>query len=76
MKAAYDSDFDVDGAGDGDDADAGAPMDPAEPELFEFDDDDDARAGGKKVLSEKALKKARADQAKRGSCTSGRSRPS
>ena len=71
VKAAYDSDFDIDGAGDGagdgddDDADAGGPMDPAEPELFEFDDDND-RAGGKKVLSEKALKKARADQAKRG----------
>ena len=46
--------------------DAGGAMDPAEPELFEFGDDDTAGAGGKKVLSEKALKKARADQAKRG----------
>ena len=64
VKAAYDSDFDIDG--DGDDADAGGAMDPAEPELFEFGDDDTAGAGGKKVLSEKALKKARADQAKRG----------
>ena len=58
VKAAYDSDFDIDGD------DAGGAMDPAEPELFEFNDD--ARPGGKKVLSEKALKKARADQAKRG----------
>ena len=66
VKAAYDSDFDIDGDGDGDDADAGGAMDPAEPELFEFGDDDTAGAGGKKVLSEKALKKARADQAKRG----------
>ena len=64
VKAAYDSDFDIDGGGD--DADAGGAMDPAEPELFEFGDDDTAGAGGKKVLSEKALKKARADQAKRG----------
>ena len=66
VKAAYDSDFDIDGDGDGDDADAGGAMDPAEPELFEFGDDDTAGAGGNKVLSEKALKKARADQAKRG----------
>ena len=66
VKAAYDSDFDIDGDGDGDDADAGGAMDPAEPELFEFGDDDTAGAGGKKVLSEKALKKARANQAKRG----------
>ncbi len=66
VKAAYDSDFDIDGDGDGDEADAGGAMDPAEPELFEFGDDDTAGAGGKKVLSEKALKKARADQAKRG----------
>ena len=64
VKAAYDSDFDIDGGGD--DADAGGAMDPAEPELFEFGDDDTAGAGGKKVLSEKALKKARANQAKRG----------
>ena len=62
VKAAYDSDFDIDGDDAGDDA--GGAMDPAEPELFEFNDD--ARPGGKKVLSEKALKKARADQAKRG----------
>ena len=46
VKAAYDSDFDNDGAGDGDDADAGAPMDPAEPELFVFNDDEPQGAGG------------------------------
>jgi ESF2/ABP1 family protein len=45
-------------------------MDPAEPELFEFNDDGTEKAPGasssKKVLSEKALAKARKDQAKRG----------
>ena len=79
VKAAYDSDFDIDDDADGDD-DAGAindddatddgAMDPAEPELFEFNDDGTEKAPGasssKKVLSEKALAKARKDQAKRG----------
>ena len=45
-------------------------MDPAEPELFEFNDDGTEKAPGasssKKVLSDKALAKARKDQAKRG----------
>ena len=79
VKAAYDSDFDIDddadgtddaGAANDDDATDDGAMDPAEPELFEFNDDGTEKAPGasssKKVLSEKALAKARKDQAKRG----------
>ena len=58
------------GAANDDDATDDGAMDPAEPELFEFNDDGTEKAPGasssKKVLSEKALAKARKDQAKRG----------
>jgi hypothetical protein len=89
VKAAYDSDFDIDDDADGDD-DAGAAndddatddgaMDPAEPELFEFNDDGTEKAPGashrRRCSAKRPSRRRGRTRPSAGSSTSARSHPS